>query len=288
MNWVVSSALMWLSSVISYLLLRRSNILRIPVQINNLVMFLLPFIIYLVVAIVGKLELQVTYYELVVIVILSIFFSYLGNVFSLRGMNSAPNPGYSLIISKSYVVMTSIASIFLFRSELTMRKGIAIIIILLCSAFLTLNNNKLYGNIAKNKKWVLLSLGAFLCWGLLSLTSKYLLNLGVNPVTRLFYTMGIASMLSITEAKGTGIKVKDFTLSQFSLLLSIGILTALLNYFMQVSYDLAPNIGYVNAINLSSVAGVAIFSAFIYKDELPFLKLLSVLGTTVGLIILVT
>lgn len=288
MNWVVSSTLMWFSSVISYLLLRRSNILKIPVQINNLVMFLLPFIIYLVVALVGNLELQVTYYELVVIVILSIFFSYLGNVFSLRGMNSAPNPGYSLVIAKSYVVMTSIASIFLFGSELTMRKSIAIIIILLCSAFLTLHNNGVQGGLARGKNWVLLSLGAFLCWGLLSLTSKYLLNLGVDPVTRLFYTMGIASIISTTEVKGTGIKVKDFTLSQFSLLISIGILTALLNYFMQVSYDLAPNIGYVNAINLSSVAGVAVFSAFIYKDELPFLKLLSILGTTIGLIILVT
>lgn len=251
-------------------------------------MFLLPFIIYLVVALVGNLELQVTYYELVVIVILSIFFSYLGNVFSLRGMNSAPNPGYSLVIAKSYVVMTSIASIFLFGSELTMRKSIAIIIILLCSAFLTLHNNGVQGGLARGKNWVLLSLGAFLCWGLLSLTSKYLLNLGVDPVTRLFYTMGIASIISTTEVKGTGIKVKDFTLSQFSLLISIGILTALLNYFMQVSYDLAPNIGYVNAINLSSVAGVAVFSAFIYKDELPFLKLLSILGTTIGLIILVT
>lgn len=288
MNWVVSSILMWITSIASYLLLRKSNLLNIPVQVNNLVMFLLPFVIYLATSIMGGINLRVSLYELIIIIVLSIFFSYLGNVFSLKGMNSAPNPGYSLIIAKSYVVMTTISSIFLFESELSARKAIAIIIILSCSAFLTLHGNNKHKNPSSKREWVWLSLGAFLCWGLLSLTSKYLLTLGVNPVTRLFYTMGIASIMSIAEIRSIKIRVKDISIPKITLLLAIGILTALLNYYMQVSYDLAPNIGYVNAINLSSVAGVAMLSSFIYKDELPLSKFFSILGTTIGLIILVT
>ncbi len=288
MNWVVSSALMWVTSVASYLLIRKSNRLNIPIQANNLTMFLVPFIIYLATAAIKHMNIAVSLYILVIIVILSIFFSYLGNVFSLKGMSSAPNPGYSLIISKSYVVMTTIVSIFIFGAELTVRKAIAIMIILSCSAFLTLQGNDKNSKDSRKRTWIWLSLGAFLCWGLLSLTAKYLLNLGVDPITRLIYTMGIASFLSFIEIKSSKVKITDFSISNIGLLLVIGILTALLNYYMQVSFDLAPNIGYVNAINLSSVAGVAMLSFFIYKDELVLSKFISIIGTTLGLIILVT
>jgi hypothetical protein len=64
-----------------------------------------------------------------------IFFSYLGNVFSLKGIEYSPNPGYSLIISKSYVVFTAIASIFIFSAPLTMKSVIAILLIVLFIIF---------------------------------------------------------------------------------------------------------------------------------------------------------
>ena len=56
---------------------------------------------------------------------------------------------------------------------------------------------------------------------------------------------------------------------------------------MQVGFDLAPNIGYVNAINAASIAAVTVFSALLFKDELTLKKLVGVLGIIFGLIILV-
>lgn len=287
MNWVVSSAIMWAASVSSYLLLRKSNLRQIPIQVNNFAMFFLPFIIYLITVLVKRKEILLSWRVFMIIVVMSILFSYLGNTFSLRGMNDAPNPGYSLIISKSYVVMTTIASIFLFDAELTLRKAIAITAILFCSILLTLQDNRELRPQPSANKWVWFSLAAFICWGMLSLASKYLLTIGVDPIVRLTYTMGIATILSI---RGSTIKVVSragFQDSRVWLLITIGILTALLNYFMQISYDLAPNIGYVNAINLSSIAGVTVLSALIYRDELSLLKSVAMLGTTLGLLGLV-
>src|SRR3989337_1537439 len=94
-------------------------------------MFLIPVIVYLFISISTKTRFELNPFEYFLIIIQGIFFSYLGNVFSLKGIEYAPNPGYSLIISKSYVVFTAIASIFLFSAPLTMKSVIAIVLIVL-------------------------------------------------------------------------------------------------------------------------------------------------------------
>ena len=115
MNWIVACLLMFISSVALYLCVRKSNTLKTPQQLNNLAMFLIPAIVYLVLILRTPTSFIVKPFELFLILIQGIFFSYFGNVFSLKGIEYAPNPGYSLIISKSYVVFTAIASIFLFN-----------------------------------------------------------------------------------------------------------------------------------------------------------------------------
>ena len=199
MNWIIASLIMFFSSVALYLFVRKSNQLKTPQQLNNLAMFLIPVIVYLFISINTKTRFELKPFEYFLIIIQGIFFSYLGNVFSLKGIEYAPNPGYSLIISKSYVVFTAIASIFLFASPLTTKSVIAIVFIVGFSALIMIDRNKEKSN--SNKLWLPYTIGAFFCWGLLALSSKYLLNLGVPILTRLIYSMIIVTVLIFSEMR---------------------------------------------------------------------------------------
>ena len=66
----------------------------------------------------------------------------------------------------------------------------------------------------------------------------------------------------------------------------IGIFGSSFNYFMQVGFDLAPNVGYVNATNAASISLLTLMSAFIFKDELSLKKMIGIVGVTAGLIFL--
>lgn len=284
MNWILAGILMFLSSVALYLAVRKSNALDTPQQLNNLAMFLIPVIVYLFLTINTEMSFDFSPLVYAIIIIQSIFFSYLGNVFSLKGINLAPNPGYSLIISKSYVVFTAVASVFVFSAPLTLQSVFAIFLILSFSILIMIDktNNK----IVTDKKWLQYTMGAFFCWGFLALSSKYLLLLGVPILTRLIYSMIIVSLLILGEIKVKKVAVFSVTKQQLFILFLIGMFGASFNYFMQVGFDLAPNVGYINAINAGSISLLTLASAVLFKDELNIKKLIGIGGVTVGLLLL--
>lgn len=284
MNWIIASLLMYLSSVALYLGVRKSNALKTPRQLNNLAMFLVPVLVYLAVTLKTPTSFTLKPFEYILIIIQGIFFSYLGNTFSLKGIEYAPNPGYSLIISKSYVIFTAIASIFIFSAPLSIQSMIAIVLIILFSAVITIekNNNK----VASNTLWLPYTMGAFFCWGFLALSSKYLLNMGVPILTRLILSMVVTTVLIFGEIVYKKVAWNKISKEQLSTLLLIGILGASFNYFMQVAFNVAPNVGYVNATNAGSISLLTLLSALIFKDELSVKKMLGILGVTAGLLLL--
>ncbi|MCA9369421.1 hypothetical protein KC721_03915, partial [Candidatus Woesebacteria bacterium] len=79
---------------------------------------------------------------------------------------------------------------------------------------------------------------------------------------------------------------KDLSKDQLSTLLWIGVFGASFNYFMQVGFDLAPNVGFVNAANAASISLLTLLSAVLFKDELTLKKMVGIIGVTVGLVIL--
>lgn len=286
MNWIIASSLMFLSSVVSYLFVRLANNLKIDNALKNLAMFLIPTIIYLGISAQQLESLKVTPYQMFVIVFMAIFFSYLGNKLSLKSIELAPNPGFSLVISKSYVVFTTIAAVFLFNASLSIRTAIAIALIVAGSALIMVEKNK---NDKKEKNeltWFWLAIGAFFCWGMLALVSKYLLDLGVSILSRLIYSMVIVSSIIALEIYQKKVSLK-LTKKQFLTLIVIGVFGAGFNYFMQLAYQLTPNVGFVNALNASSIAAVTLLSGFIFKDELNLKKLLGVVTVVGGMILLV-
>lgn len=284
MNWIIASLLMFISSVALYLCVRKSNALKTPQQLNNLAMFLIPVLVYLAITINTPTRFALKPLEYLLILIQGIFFSYLGNVFSLKGIELSPNPGYSLIISKSYVVFTAIASIFIFSAPLTTKSVIAIAFIVLFSALITIDKDK--NRSSSNKLWFPYTMGAFFCWGFLALTSKYLLNMGVPILTRLILSMIVVTILIFGEMKVKKVSVLRITKPQIITLLLIGIFGASFNYFMQVGFNLAPNVGYVNAANAGSISLLTLASAFLFKDELTPKKMIGIVGVTAGLIFL--
>ena len=247
-------------------------------------MFLIPVLVYLVLTVRNPTSFTLTPLAYFLIVIQGIFFSYLGNVFSLKGIEYSPNPGYSLIISKSYVVFTAIASIFIFSAPLTIKSAIAIVLIVMFSALITINKDK--NRSTSNKLWLPYTMGAFFCWGFLALSSKYLLNIGVPILTRLILSMLVTTVLIVVEINLKKIHIFQITKTQIVTLLLIGIFGSSFNYFMQVGFDLAPNVGYVNAANAASISLLTLMSAFFFKDELTLKKMIGIFGVTTGLLLL--
>lgn len=129
MNWIIAAFLMFFSSVVMYLLVRYATRIHISAAMQNVSMFIIPTLVYIVLANMQHIRLSLTVYEWVIMIVTAIGFSYFGSKFSMDSIVEAPNPGYSLIISKSYVVMTAIASIFLFQQSLNLKSAIAILLI---------------------------------------------------------------------------------------------------------------------------------------------------------------
>jgi uncharacterized membrane protein len=263
---------------------RKSNTLKTPQQLNNLAMFLIPVIVYLLATISTPTRFLLKPFEYLIILVQGIFFTYLGNVFSLKGIEYSPNPGYSLIISKSYVVFTSIVSIFIFSAPLPMSSIIAIGLIVVFSAFITIDTSK--NRATSNKLWLPYTMCAFFCWGFLALSSKYLLNVGVPILTRLIYSMIIATILILGEIVAKKVPIRTTSKSQLVTLLMIGIFGSSYAYFMQVGFNLAPNVGYVNATNAASISLLTLMSSFFFKDELSIKKMIGIVGVTIGMIVL--
>lgn len=284
MNWIIASLLMFVSSVALYLGVRKSNSLETPRQLNNLAMFFVPVLLYLLLAVRNSTSFTLQPFEYMLIFIQAIFLSYLGNVFSLKGMEYAPNPGYSLIISKSYVVFTVIASIFVFSAPLTLKSALAIVLILLFSALITIDKDK--DRATSNKLWLPYTMGAFFCWGLSALTSKYLLNRGVPILTRLILSMMVVTVLIFGEVIYKKVEWRKLSKAQLITLLLIGFFGASFNYFMQVGFNLAPNVGFVNAANAASISLLTLMSAFFFKDDLTPKKMIGIFGVTTGLLLL--
>jgi drug/metabolite transporter (DMT)-like permease len=286
MHWILAGFLMFACSVAQYLLVRKSVLLKIPAPFVNLAMFLIPVVMFTVAAVSLRTDLTVSLYELAIIAAMAFFFSYLGNIFSLRSIEVAPNPGYSLVLSKSYVVFTTLVAIPLFNQQLTFRAGTAIAMIIIASALITVTGKAKPASHV-HPSWLPLAIGAFFCWGMLSVASKYLLMIGVGVIPRLIYTMSIVTLLIALELHVKKIPWRTLSKTAWGVLLGIGVLSGGFNYFMQEGFVTAPNIGYINAMNASSIGLVVVGSAIFFRDEFSLRKFIGVVGVIIGLILLV-
>ena len=183
------------------------------------------------------------------------------------------------------MVFTTIIAVLLFNAALSLRSVLAIICIVGFSILIVVGKKNHVK--AKSIRWFLYAMGSFFCWGLLSLATKYVLTLGVPVLGRLIYGMAIVTTMLLFEYRMKINTIRTLSLREWVLFSIIGLGAAGFNYFMILGIDLAPNVGFVNAINASSIAAVTVVSAILFKDDLSTKKVIGVMGVTLGLIALV-
>ena len=98
------------------------------------------------------------------------------------------------------------------------------------------------------------------------------------------YTIVTVCIIAIDRVKIS--QIKQTSAKGLWILLSIGIVWAMFNLGQFEAINLAPNVGYVNAINAASIAAVTVFAVILFKDNLTWPKGIGVLGVTAGLILL--
>lgn len=286
MNWILAGFLMFASSIPAYLLIRWATLKGMPLSVQNLACFLVPLLLYIPLAIFSQTTLAVTGYQFIILLISAILFSYLGAKFSLLSMQYAPNPGYSLVISKSYVVFTTLFAMIFFHASLSLQAAVGVALIVLFSAVILINPKKKPSSNVR-PIWLPLTIATFFCWGMLAIASKYLLEIGMPIYARLIYMLAIVSVLIVFDMKKEKATVVKMTPQEWFLFIAIGILFTGFNYFMQLGYQLAPNIGYINAINAASIAFVTVGASIFFYDEFSWRKFTGVVGVIIGLILLV-
>ena len=210
---------------------------------------------------------------------------YFGNAASVRGLNLAPNPGYSQAINKSYVALTTLAAILMFGGELSWRK-IAGVALILASQLLIVSKVS-RKNPLHDGRWIWLSFAAFFCYAGWSMAVKYAnAILGVNQTAFLFWAVAIATALFAAEIWRGKISLMKYK-NQFGLLFLMGLASGFANILMWDAFVAAPNMGYVNAIQTTGVAIVSLLAVKLFGDELTRKKFAGILGVIAGLFLIV-
>jgi drug/metabolite transporter (DMT)-like permease len=139
MNWIAADLLMFVCSVGVYLAVRKATLDKLPPQFNNLAMFAIPLAVFVIADAVTHPSFAISFADIVLIILTGVVFSYLGNAMSMLSIELAPNAGYSLVVSKSYVVLTSLLAVPLFGAPLTIQNVISIALIVGFSALIMID-----------------------------------------------------------------------------------------------------------------------------------------------------
>ncbi len=283
MNWIVADLLMFVCSVVVYLAVRQAARNKLPVHLNNLAWFGTESVGFILAAVLVHASFRITLFQFVLLVLTSVFLSYIPSIMSLKSIALAPNPGYSLVTSKSYVIFTSFLAVPLFGAKLPSLALVAILLIVGFAALILIDPKKSHHT--KSSAWIPMAVGAFFGWGFLSLVAKYFFLHGMTPLVFLTYLSVMVAICILIEMRIKRHSLKPVLQHKGSFLL-IGIAAMGFNFFNFTAISLAPNVGFVNATNAASIAAVTIFSIILFKDEFSWRKLVGVFGVVIGLLTL--
>ncbi len=283
MHWIVADLLMFVASVVLYLAIRKAALNKLSPQFNNLASFTTPLFIFVVLAMFTHPSFHISVGDAWLLLFAGIFFAYFAAKVSMMSIDQAPNPGYSLVISKSYVVFTSVLSVPLFGAALPASAILAILMIVGFAALIMIDRK--HAHRAKSGAWIPLAFGAFLGWGFLVLVAKHLFLQGLSPLAFLIYIEAIVLPCILIEMRLKRISFKPIT-QHLGSFVFIGVAAAAFNFFNFTAIKIAPNAGYVNATNAASIAAVTILSTLLFRDEFSWRKMIGVLGVIAGLLIL--
>ncbi len=277
MSWIFLAIGVLISSVSLYSFVRVAKTKNISINTLRMSINFIPAIFFIAFNIFQKNNFFLPLHFMLLIIFVAIFFSYYGNLFSIKGIQNAPNPGYSLIISKSSVVLSTLLSVLLLKAPITKMDVISIATIILGSAIVIYEKktNK------SNSIWLGYTFGAFISWALMAVSYSYLVKQGVPSIIILAYGYSVVSIILITKVRNKFEVLQEFNLNKW-LLIGCGFSSMIFNYCLVEGYKVAPNPGFMNAASMCSICLVTIFSAIFFKDQLDKRKLFGILVTSVG------
>ena len=129
MNWIAYSIIAAISFAVMIMLYKQLLLMGINQNILNLSVFGFVFVGFAAVAITNKNFINLTPLMLALLVLASVF-SLIGNYYNVKALNEAPNPGYSITIVSTQLVLISLLSILFFNSDFTWTKFIGITIVI--------------------------------------------------------------------------------------------------------------------------------------------------------------
>ncbi len=274
-HWMVLTAIMFVSSVILYISIQKATKQGLSLALKNLTIFASPLVAFLVVAVVADVSLRVTWSQLCLLVPTGVIV-YANNLATLKSLERTPNPGYSLSIAKSFVVITTIAAVPLFGAQLTAG---AIISILLIIGFMMMVSIDPSATKHQNtgRSWAVFALIAMVLTAGITLMAKHLSSQGVPTIAILVYYFGVGSVCTAIELAYKHIRLGHLR-PHLKYLVLIGAANVSFNYFNYAALVAAPNVGYVNATNTASIGAITLASAWLLGDKLTARKSVGVAG----------
>lgn len=284
MNWILASIFLIIWSCILYLFIRNIEKYNTPIEIKNFSFFFAPIIPLYLYNYFNNISIIIEFKYFVLLLFSSVFLSWMANIASLKAMQLSPNPGYPLMISKSYVVYTTIFSYLFLWSELSLKKSVIIIFVIIFSTLIIYNKDKTRKS--KDNKWILYTIYSFLAWWNLAIVLTYLTQKWIASTTINFYLCLIVSIIIIFEIflKKTRYKIKN----KFELLnlFIIWIWYIIFQQSMVYGYWVSPNPWYINAANTASIWIITLLAWLFFKDDLSKKNLIWVFWIIICLVLL--
>lgn len=282
MNWISTTTIMFFASVLLYILVRELKKYNLPSSTINLGMLGLPLIPTTAMILASGQVVSLSVTELVAVFLSVLLFSFGGNIASIKGQNLAPNPGFSLIIQKSYGSFTIFLAPILFGSYLGFIDIIGAFIVFIFAGIIAIDDRK--GLLRESNHWLGYTIIAYFLFGFQSVVHKYFLASGINIFELLLVMFAVNMVISGMQSYKARKEVMIGTRIIF-LLCGVGLLSFIFNFAMIEAYAGAPNIGFVNTANAGSIAALTVVSWLLYRDEINIRKIIGVMGVVFGLVL---
>ena len=281
MSWIVPALVTIGGSVLLYLCLRIFKQHHITTYIQNAVMFIPMTVVFGILSHISGDSLWIWWEMIWLMFCVSVVCSWLANYMSLKSMQTAPNIWYPLMVSKSYVALAAVIAVWLFWSTLTITDICAIFLIIWAMSLILISPNVEIKN-THDSSWIWPAIYAHIWRAGLALASKRFINYGIEPQVVNFWIGMSTSLVILLQAY---ILKENLVPPKWSYMpaLWVVIWMVIFNRWLQEWYALAPNPGYINAANASSIALLTLVSAWIFGDELSTRKLIGIVWVVVGI-----
>ncbi len=137
MEWFVYAFLAAVFFSVMTLIFKKLTVLGMEPALILLFIFGFGLLFYIFHIYFTKTTVKISYY-LIFLIVIAALMSYMANLFSLKALKMAPNPGYAEGFVSIKLAIISIAAVFLFNSELDFVKIVGILFAILSVVLLSL------------------------------------------------------------------------------------------------------------------------------------------------------